>query len=68
MSDGWVDVARTSDIPPGCAARVEIDETAVDQHLRECAAERMSKHAEPPQIQTAGPSGNAPRFCCSSHS
>jgi len=29
MSDGWVDVARTSDIPPGCAARVEIDETPV---------------------------------------
>jgi 3-phenylpropionate/trans-cinnamate dioxygenase ferredoxin component len=25
MSDGWVDVARAGDIPPGCAARVEID-------------------------------------------
>jgi 3-phenylpropionate/trans-cinnamate dioxygenase ferredoxin subunit len=25
MSDGWVDVARADDIPPGCAARVEID-------------------------------------------
>ena len=29
MSEGWVDVARVSDIPPGCAARVEIDETPV---------------------------------------
>ncbi len=25
MSNGWVDVASASDIPPGCAARVEID-------------------------------------------
>jgi 3-phenylpropionate/trans-cinnamate dioxygenase ferredoxin subunit len=29
MSDGWVDVARASDIPPGCAARVEIGDTPV---------------------------------------
>jgi 3-phenylpropionate/trans-cinnamate dioxygenase ferredoxin subunit len=29
VSDGWVDVARTGDIPPGCAARVEIDDTPV---------------------------------------
>jgi 3-phenylpropionate/trans-cinnamate dioxygenase ferredoxin subunit len=29
MSEGWVDVARTSDIPPGCAARVEIDDVPI---------------------------------------
>jgi len=29
MSEGLIDVARASDIPPGCAARVEIDDVPV---------------------------------------
>ncbi len=29
MTDGWVEVAHSSDIPPGCAARVEIDDVPI---------------------------------------
>jgi len=29
VSDGWVEVAHAADIPPGCAARVEIDDVPI---------------------------------------
>ena len=47
VSDGWVEVAHTSDIPPGCAARVEIDDVPDRDLQRRGDVLRARRHLQP---------------------